>query len=137
MNSQFIDSIAAFSKFGIENSSFPRDDKEWAKSGIDCLSSVLKLMQTYPEQNKTLMMSIDQISKIKRIARQCSVEKVVLFPYPNGRNILPLIRVYGGDKESFFSQNGWMSLRSDDSLEFVSVFDSLEKEYGVILYENT
>ncbi len=137
MNQNYIDSIAALSKFRIENSNLTRDNKEWIKSGVDCLSSVFKLIQTYPEQNKFMMIDIDQISKIKRIAKQCSVEKVVLFPYPNEQNILPLIRAYGGDKSRFFSQNGWMTLQSVANLEFNSALDSLEKEYGVILYENT
>ena len=138
MNDNFIDSIAAFRKFGIESSSATRDEKEWRKSEIECISSVLKLMNVHPEQNVTVMgLGIEQIRTIKKIAEQCSVEKVVIFPYPNGQNILPLIRVYGGDKNSFFSHNGWSPLQPDTTLEFRSALDSLEKEYGIILYERT
>lgn len=36
MNDNFIDSIAAWGKFGVENSGRSRDEKEWAKSGVDC-----------------------------------------------------------------------------------------------------
>ena len=55
MNDNFIDSIAAFQKLGIENSRATRDAKEWEKSRVDCLSSVLKLMQMHPEQTVTVM----------------------------------------------------------------------------------
>lgn len=137
MNNQFLDSIAAFGKFGIENSGCTRDEKEWAKSGVDCLSSILKLMQAPPKQNMLVMgLSFEQIKAIKQVAAQYSIEKAVLFPYPNGQNIVPLIRVYGGDNDSFFQTLGWTRLQSNAQLGFSLECDSLEKEYGIIIYES-
>lgn len=137
MNDNFIDSIAAFKKMGIENSSATRDEKEWEKSRIDCLSSFIKLMQVHPEQQMTVMgLTIEQIRTIKRIAEQCSVEKVVLFPYPDGQNIVPLVRVYGGDKEKFFGYFGWSAMGTNSPAEVASQCDNLIKEYGITLYEN-
>ena len=137
MNDNFIDSIAAFKKFSIENSGATRDEKEWEKSRVDCLSSVLKLMQVHPEQNMTVMgLTLEQISAIKRTAEQYSVEKVVLFPYSDGLRVIPLVRVYGGDKESFFRHLGWSSMGTNSPAEVTSAFDSLIKEYGITLYEN-
>lgn len=137
MNNQFLDSIAAFGKFGIENSGRTRDEKEWAKSGVDCLSSVLKLMQAPPKQNILVMgLSLEQIRVVKQVAAQCAIEKAMLFPYPNGENIVPLIRVYGGDKEKFFQSLGWTRLQSNTQLGFSLECDGLEKEYGIVLYES-
>ena len=138
MNDKLIDSIAALKKFGIENSGHTREEKEWAKSGVDCLSSVLKLMQqAYPNQNLSVMgLDIEQIRAVKQVAKQYAIEKVILFPCPNGQNIIPLIRVYGGDKEKFLQSFGWNSLQSNYQMEFSSMCDSLEKEYGITLYEN-
>lgn len=137
MNDKFIDSIATLGKFGIENSRYTRDEKEWAKSGVDCLSSVMKLMQTHPNQDIFVMgLSLEQIRTIKQVAEQCNIEKVVLFPYPNGRNIVPLVRVYGVDNERFFRSLGWTRLQSNTQLGFSSECDGLEKEYGIVLYES-
>lgn len=44
----FIDSIAAFEKLGIESSWQTRDEKELAKTRVDYLSSVLKAFQPFP-----------------------------------------------------------------------------------------
>lgn len=138
MNDNFIDSIAAFKKLGIENSGTPRDVKEWEKSRVDCLSSVLKLMQVHPEQNMTVMgLTLEQIKIIKSAAEQYSVEKVVLFPYSDGQSVIPLVRVYGGDKEKFFGYLGWSTMGTNSPAEVASECDSLIKEYGITLYENT
>jgi hypothetical protein len=137
MNDNFIDSIAAFQKLGIENSRATRDAKEWEKSRVDCLSSVLKLMQMHPEQNVTVMgLTLEQIRTIKKAAEQYSVEKVVLFPYSDGQKVIPFVRVYGGDKEKFFGHLGWSTMRINSPTEGVSECDSLIKEYGITLYEN-
>lgn len=137
MNDKFIDAIAALKKFGIENSGYTRDEKEWAKSGVECLSSVLKLMPTHSNNNMSVMgLSIEQVKKVKQVAEQCGIEKVVLFPFPNGQNIVQLVRVYGGDKERFFRSFGWNNIHSNTQMEFLSDCDGLEKEYGIILYES-
>ena len=134
MNDTFIDSVAAFGKLGIEASGRTRDEKELAKSKVDCVSAILKLMQIHPEQNLTVMgIGIEKIKQVKEFARQCSVEKVVLFPYLDGQSVIPLIRIYGGNKELFFKYNGWTPLQPSIYSKS-NVFDSLEKEFGIILY---
>lgn len=139
MNDNFIDSIAVWGKFGVENSGRSRDEKEWAKSGVDCLSSILKLIPKSLTPTMSVMgLDIEQIRSIKQIAEQYAIEKVVLFPYLDGQNIIPLIRVYGGDRERFFQFFGWNHIHSEPpaQIESWSNIDILEKEYGVILYEN-
>jgi hypothetical protein len=138
MNDNFIDSIAAFQKLGIESSRATRDAKEWEKSRVDCLSSVLKLMQVHPEQNVTVMgLTFEQVRTIKKAAEQYSVEKVVLFPYSDGQKVIPLVCVYGGDKEKFFGHLGWSTMRTNSPVEIASEYNSLIKEYGIIVYENS
>lgn len=137
MNDNYIDFIADLRKINIENSRFTRDEKEWAKIGVDCMSDLLKMIQTQPKQNITVMgISMEEIRKIKIIAKQCSVEKVVLFPYPNGRNVLPLIHVYGGNKELFWKNNGYLQSQLETSSNQYQSFEKFEEAYGVILYES-
>ena len=94
-------------------------------------------MQVHPEQNMTVMgLTLEQISAIKRAAEQYSVEKVVLFPYLDGQRAIPLMHVYGGDKEGLFRHLGWSSMGTNSPAEVTSEFDSLIKEYGITLYEN-
>ena len=139
MNDNFIDSIAAWGKFEVENSGRSRDEKEWVKSGVDCVSSILKLMQKSATPTMSVMgLDIEQIRIIKQIAEQYAIEKVVLFPYPDGQNIVPLIYAHGGNREGFFQFFGWNHIHSNPHTqnELWSNFNILEKEYGIILYEN-
>lgn len=137
MNDNYIDFIADLRKINIENSWLTRDEKEQAKTGIDCISDLLKLIQTQPKQNITVMgISMEEIRKIKIIAKQCSVEKVVLFPYPNGQNVLPFIHVYGGNKELFWRYNGYTQSQLETSSNQYPSFEKIEEAYGVILYES-
>lgn len=58
-------------KFGVENSGRSRDEKEWTKSGVDCLSSILKLIQKSATPTMSVMgLDIEQIRNIKQIAEQ-------------------------------------------------------------------
>ncbi len=139
MNENVIDSIVAWGKFGVENSGRSKDEKEWVKSGVDCLSSILKLMQESATPTMSVMgLDIEQIRSIKQIAKRYATEKVVLFPYPDGQTIIPLIRAYGGDREGFFQYFGWNRIYTNPrtQIELESNFNILEKEYGIILYEN-
>ncbi len=137
MNENFIDAIAALRKFGIESSGYTRDEKEWAKSGVDCISSALKSMLSQPKQNITVMgLNIEQIRAIKNMAAQYNVTKVALFPCLDNQNIVPLIRVYGEDREKFFHRLGLTPVNPNTYSNYASEYDVLEKEYGVILYEN-
>ena len=139
MNENVIDSIVAWGKFGVENSGCSRDEKEWMKSGVDCLSTVLKLMQKSATPTMSVMgLDIEQIRSIKQIAKRYTIEKVVLFPYSDGQTLIPLIRAYGGDREGFFQYFGWNHIypNSHTQIELESNFNILEKEYRIILYEN-
>lgn len=136
MNENFVDAIAALRKFGIESSGCTRDEKEWAKSGVDCISSALKSMLPQPKQNITVMgVDIEQIRTIKNIAEQYGIGKVVLFPCVVNQNIVSLIRAYGGNKEEFFHYLGLPQVDSSTYSNHATEYDILEKEYGVILYE--
>lgn len=133
----FIDSVAAFGKLGIEKSNLSRDDKEYAKSGVDCLSSLLKQLEPRQRVDLSVMgMNLERVRDIKVSARQYSVEKVVLFPYPNGYGVIPLIRVYGGDVKAFFCSIGVSPLEMNISVEEGEKIHDIEKEYGIILYVN-
>ena len=136
MNDHSIDTIASLGKLEVEGSNRDRDEKERIKTKIDCLSSLIKQMQTHPGQNATFMgVPIARIQEVKKIARLCSVNKVELFPFPNGDTVIPLITVQGGDKELFFRLLGSNTIDPNQSSKFASEFDSLREKYGVILYE--
>lgn len=137
MSSNFIDTIAALGKFKVEGSNYTRDEKEWRKSGIDFTSSLSKLMQAPSRQNTTFMdVPIERIRKIKELAKQCNINKVELFPYPNGENVIPLVTVHGGNKELFFHLLGVNAIVPHEISRFASELDSLREAYGVILYES-
>ena len=70
------------------------------------------------------------------MAAQYNVTKVALFPCLDNQNIVPLIRVYGEDREKFFHRLGLTPVNPNTYSNYASEYDVLEKEYGVILYEN-
>ena len=73
MNENYIDFVADLRKINIENSPLTRDEKELAKTGVDCMSDLLKLIQTQPKQNITVMgMSLEEI----KIGRASCRERV-------------------------------------------------------------
>lgn len=130
----FIDSLADLRKVGIETSGLSRDDKEMAKAGVDCLASALKAVSPFPEQNRnTLNINFEWIRLIKETASRCSAEKVVLFPYFVNQNLIPVMRVYGGDKNRFCEETGQRPLTTNTA-ECVDMAQ-WEKEYGILLYE--
>lgn len=132
----FIDSVSAFEKLGIESSWQTRDDKELAKARVDCLASILKGIRPFPGQE--LNINIEWIRQIKKFALQYSVEKVVLFPYPVGyQQLAQFIRVYGGKKDKFWEAIGAGPLISNNvTQEIRTNIDQWINEYGVILYES-
>lgn len=135
----FIDSITAFGKLKIEISGLSRNNKELAKERLDCTKYTLKAISQLIEQNpRTLNMNYKWIRKVKEIAVQYSVEKVVIFPYPLGnQGIAHLIRAYGGDKTGFFEALGWKSLANNSvTPKEQDSMTQLENEYGIILYES-
>lgn len=137
MNCNFIDGIAALGKLSVESSNRTHDEKEWAKTVIDSVSSFSKLMSTQCKQNITVMgVPIEKIPEIKNLAKQCSVNRVEIFPCPSREKIVPLITVQGGNKELFFQLLGANIIKTNESMGFASELDSLRKQYGVILYEN-
>lgn len=134
----FIDSVAAFEKFGIETSWHTRDNKELAKARVDFLASTLKAIPPFSEQNLNITINIEQIRQIKEIASQYSVEKVILFPYPaaNG-NLVPKISVYGGEESKFLAALGMKPLMANDITK--EIYESMAQWkdiYGIILYES-
>lgn len=132
---KFIDSIAAFEKLGIESSWQTRDEKELAKTRVDYLSSVLKAFQPFPVGTpNALSINIEGVRQIKAIASHYSVEKVVLFPYFANHSMIPIMRVYGGDKNKFCEETGQRPLTANTE-EYANMAQC-EKKYGIILYES-
>lgn len=135
----FIDTIATFSKAGIENSNRTREDKEWRKLGADFLSAMLKQTQPLSQQYPHLAVmgiGIEQIPRIKDFACQFHVDKIVIFPCSVNNQVIPIVRIYGGDRQSFVEAMGWKVLGSNAMPEEKIDWNELENEYGIILYEN-
>lgn len=136
MNKNILDIGASIGKFSVERSNLSRDDKELAKSGIDVLSELLKSAQPQHVNLFTVYgFDLANIQRIKAIARQNSIERIVLFPvfYSNGGHEV-LIRVYGEDRDKIFNAINVRQLYNTTDSE-KSVLDNLEKENGVIIYE--
>lgn len=135
----YIDSIAAFSKFGIEMSGQLRDEKELAKTRVDCLATLLKLIQPLPKQRlNSLEINFEWTRQIKKLAKQYSVDRVVLFPYSaDAQNFIPLLRAYGGETVKFFEEIGFNPLKGNNiTSEENAILTQWENEYGIILYDS-
>lgn len=136
MNNKIFDIGASIGKFNIERSDLSRDDKELAKSRMDVLSELLKSAQPKPVGPFTVYgFDLATIQKIKAIAGQCSVDRIVLFPvfYTNGGHEI-LIRVYGEDRDKIFNHINARQLNfisESDKKEL----DRIEKDNGVIIYD--
>ena len=134
----FIDSVAAFSKLGIEMSGRSPDNRKFAETQVDCLSSLLKLIQPYPKQNLTIQgINFEWVRNIKQIAQQYFVDRVIIFPYPiDQQNIVTLMRVYGTETTEFLCAIGFSHIdRNSITAEENAALTQWENEYGVILYE--
>lgn len=132
----YIDSVAALTKRGIEINSQTRDSKELAKANVDCLAAILKIIAPFPTGNlNSLDMKcfFEWVRRIKEIAQQCPVDKVVLLPYPSeNQNVVLYLRVYGVGAGQFFEamgRNPEVAIEESDSMA------ELERNYGIILYE--
>lgn len=136
MNNSIFDIGISIGKLGVEESNLSRDNKELAKSGIDVLGELLKSAQPQPVNPFTVYgFDLTSIQKIKAIAGQCSVDKIVLFPvfYTNGGHEI-LIRVYGEDRDKIFNHVNarlFHFISESDKKEL----DRIEKDNGVIIYE--
>lgn len=136
MNSSIFDIGSSIGKFSVERSNLSRDDKELAKSKIDVLSELLKSAQPKPVGPFTVYgFDLATIQKIKAIAGQCSVDRIVLFPvfYTNGGHEI-LIRVYGEDRDKIFNHinaRQFNFISESDKKEL----DRIEKDNGVIIYD--
>ena len=130
------DSIASIGKLRVEASGLTRDEKERTKSNIDAFSNVLKLMQAPSTQNTDIIqLDLNYIKQIKKVANQCSIRKVVILPYPKSQTLL--FRVYDGDREMFFRLLNLSPVKTNSNLSIEeNLIDTLESEYGIILYED-
>ena len=134
-----VDAIAAFTKRGIEINGRTRDEIEWAKANIDCLSALLKLIPAIPEQRlNSIEINFEWVKQVKTSAQKWSVDSVVLFPYPvNNQSFIPLIRTYGGETEKFFAEIGFNLLNGNMiTAEEKAILTQWEHEYGIILYKS-
>lgn len=136
MNNSILDIGSSIGKFSVERSNLSRDDKELVKSKIDVLSELLKSAQPKPVNPFTVYgFDLTTIQRIKVIAGQCSIDRIVLFPvfYTNGGHEI-LIRVYGEDRDKIFDHinaRQFHFISESDKKEL----DRVEKDNGVIIYE--
>ena len=136
MNKNILDIGASIGKFSVEKSNLSRDNKELAKSGIDVLSEFLKSAQPQHVNLFTVYgFDLTTIQRIKAIAGQYSIERIVLFPvfYTNGGHEI-LIRIYGEDRDKIFDHinaRQFHFISESDKKEL----DRIEKDNGVIIYE--
>lgn len=139
-HNDYIDTVAALTKLGIEMKSQPRDTTELAKAKIDYLSELLKWIQPIPKQPKNNTASnFEWVRQLKITAKKYSVDKVILFPYlDENQNLVPFLRAYGGETAKFFGEIGLSSSRIGGKItaEGNAILTQWEREYGIILYEN-
>ena len=135
----FIDSVAAFTKFGIEISGQTPESKKLAETQVDCLSALLKLSQPFPSQrSNSVTKDFEWVKRIKKIAQQYFVDRIVLFPYPvDNWNLGLFMHAYGGETTKFFEQIGFSFLkRKSITPEENASLVQWENEYGIILHES-
>ena len=96
-----VDLAADFSKLRIEMSWQSRDDKEFAKSTVDCLASILKQSPTNGF-NSMQQIDFEWVKRIKVAAQKYSIDRVVVFPCPiNNQRVTMLLRTYGEETAMF------------------------------------
>lgn len=134
-NNNYVEPIAVASKMIIEISSLSRDEKEWMKLGVDELAAGIRSLLSSQQTDLSVMgLSLDAIIKIKSVARKCSLDQVMIFPYPVSGKIMPYLCMYGGDRETFCQELG-LSLWSQHAVQVCNKqIEELIKAYGVILY---
>ena len=134
MSNSVFDQMAIAGKLAVETSTLSRDNKELAKLGIDTATSFLAYLQSLSCPDLSVMgLSMGKIVQIKETSKCCGMDKVVLFPYPiQGQNYLNLIRMYGGDSNTFTKELGINSLVTNADPELLN---ALEEKYGIIIYE--
>ena len=131
-----IDAIGLFGKVAIENSKMNRDEKEWAKLGVEGLQAVLKSLQSSNTINLSVLgISIEDIRRIKTVARRCLLKRVVLFPCCINGNNYTLFRIYGGDLKSFCDDVGFCQIKQSISECGETMITELINDYGIIVYE--
>ena len=135
-NTNGIETLALIGKSIVESSSMDRNNKEWAKLGIEGFELFLKSLRSSENQEQASVGSaFEQIRLIKEAARQCSVKRVVAFPINDNGQIKTLFRLYEGNWDEFCNRLGLTRMDGRFNAKESAELVELERQYGIILYE--
>lgn len=131
-----IDALAFAGKLTVESSRLSRDNKDWAKLGIEGVQALLKAMQPPRMPDISVMgFNLEQIAHIKDAARYCGLKRVVLFPCNVNGQVHSFFRMYEGDVDAFCTKLGIVKVHGSISDGEELQIGGLIKTYGIIVYE--
>ena len=131
-----IDTFALAGKLAVESSAMSRENKEYAKLGIEGLQILLKEMQQSQVRDLSVMgLDLTQVAWIKTAAKQCGLKRVVLFPCNINGQVQIFFRMYEGDRKAFCNMIGIQYIESNLSARDEAEIEKCIKQYGIILYE--
>lgn len=129
--------IADGSKLLVENSSMPKNRKEYVKIGIDYAAALIKRFGTPSQVNFSVMgFSPDQLYKLKTAAKEYKLTEVILFPCPVNGVFVACLRMKGGDILTFLNAVGLKSLEDVNVNASEIEQNELIQRYGVVVYSS-
>ena len=136
IDSRHLNIAVAIGKIGVEFSNLPRQEKELAKAGIECIHQIIDAMAPNDMNYRVYGLTLREIDYVQKNAQLSGIDKVVVFPVPphiskNGY----LIRSYGRDTTGFMKRINVVPLMdSIISSNYDLIFNS-ENKFGVVIYE--
>jgi len=135
-NRDMVDAIGFLGKTRIENSTMDRDSKDRAKLRIERLEILAKSMLSSSKANQGDLRAVfEQVKMIKETAKRCSTKRVVLVPRNDNGQINATFLMSGGNVNEFCSHLGLICRRGYSSDKESAELLELERQYGIILYE--
>ena len=132
----FIDCAVVLRKFQAENSNATRDEKEYEKIYADLVGSVMKMVMKPANSEHSFNFSLDYIKYLKDISRECSLQRLIVFPaLSSNGGISWMLTPEGGDAMAFFNALGTPH-RLSNSPEIKVQLDRAVKNYGIVIYDS-
>ena len=133
-----LDPIMSLGKLGVEASNLERSDKDYVKSIIDIVNEFSKLLSAQKEPSLSeLGFDAETITRIKLVASQSEIDKVVVFPViDNNGSCIGFVRVYGkgSDSDKILNVANCAPV-TNISQRDIDILELYEKKYGIIIYE--
>ncbi len=129
-----VDIVSSLAKLGIEYSNQTPRQKEYEKTIVDLVKFGLE-SSAHMTGVPIHTLSFESIYTIKQLAQKHSLSKVVIFPVQDaGRYNVLYMKAYGDSSTAFMSELGIVGSNSHGSFTN-DHFEEMEKNYGIILYE--